>query len=835
MRLAFFHVSVIVVCALTLASFSIAAPQPLVLTENLKLTPLDAAVADEFGFRVSVSGNLAVVGARNDDDNGDRSGAAYVVNLSTGAPFLKLLADDGAALDEFGFAVSIDGNRILISAPFDDDNGDASGSAYIFDATTGIQIAKLLPLDGAPENSFGESVSIDGNVALVGARLDDEGGNNSGAAYVFKDDGLGNWTQVAKLKASDAAPNDLFGYAVSVCGDTALVGAPLDDDGADAAGSAYIFRDNGAGVWIEIDKLIPLVPTGDAWFGNSVSLDGDTALVGAFFDDVAGVDSGAAYVFREDSLGDWAQTFRLAAPSPAPGDWFGHDVSVDGGAAVVSASHRDMTDTDAGMAYVFDTTTGFQLAQVGASDGAANDWFGEGLALDGVTLIVGTRFHDDPFAESGAAYVFENILSGGWSLANELTASDGASFDQFGAAVALSGDIGVVGAFNHGDNGEGSGAAYSYNVITGMEFAELLPLDGGPFEQFGISVSVSGTTAIIGASEDSDNGPGAGSAYLFNAMTGQQLFKLLPVDGLSFDSFGASVSISDGIAVIGASGHDENGLSAGTAYLVNAVNGQFMTELAPTDPASSDFFGFSVGIDGDTVVVGAMGDDDLGNSSGSAYLFSAMTGQQLMKLLPDDGGAFESFGRHVAIGESFVAVVSTGDFQENQSVGSAYVFDRQTGMQLHKLVPIDGAAGDVFGTSVAVRGGDVVVGAYNADFSAAYVFDASTGQQTAKIIPVLASVNPDLGTAVAVDGARALVGLQPNGGDNAGRAYLFEIEMPTCIGDLTGDAIVNGADLAALLSVWGDPIANPAADLNSDGLINGADLAQLLANWTLIP
>ncbi|MCH8343840.1 MAG: hypothetical protein IH983_07620 [Planctomycetes bacterium] len=210
-----------------------------------KLLADDGAAADQFGRSVAISGPIAIVGALRDDDNGDDSGSAYLFDISTGRQIAKLLANDGAAGDRFGFFVGISPDEIgaIVGAPYDDDNGTDSGSAYLFDTTTGRQIAKLLPDDGAEVDLFGYSVGIspDGIGAVVGAWGDDDNGTNSGSAYLFDISDPANPTQIAKLLPDDGAAGDVFGLSVAISGATAIVGALWDDDNGDDSGSAYLF------------------------------------------------------------------------------------------------------------------------------------------------------------------------------------------------------------------------------------------------------------------------------------------------------------------------------------------------------------------------------------------------------------------------------------------------------------------------------------------------------------------------------------------------------------------------------------------------------------------
>ncbi len=191
----------------------------------------------------------------------------------------KITAFDGAGFDWFGNSVSISGDYVVVGAKFDNDNGPSSGSAYLFKrtGTSWAQEAKILPSDGAAGDWFGFSVSISGDYALVGARADDDNGSASGSAYVFKRTGT-SWAQEAKLLPSDGAIEDRFGYSVSISGDYAVVGAWLDDDNGDRSGSAYIFKRSGTS-WAQEANLLPSDGAASDQFGVSVSISGDYAVV----------------------------------------------------------------------------------------------------------------------------------------------------------------------------------------------------------------------------------------------------------------------------------------------------------------------------------------------------------------------------------------------------------------------------------------------------------------------------------------------------------------------------------------------------------------------------
>ncbi len=374
--------------------------------QNSKLTASDASAGDRFGVSVSVSGDTLFVGADLDDENGQYSGSAYVYELVGGAwnEVSKLTASDSAADDYFGGSVSVSGDTAIISAP----GHLGHGAVYVFERIGGLwtQTDELHADDGSAGDSFGSSVSIDVDTLFVGARDTDDHGNSSGAAYVFERTGE-IWAQVAKLTVPDGAAEDRFGGSVSVSGDSAFIGAFFDDDNGLNSGSAYIFEKID-GEWTQVLKLTPSDGAAIDQFGVSVAINGNTAVVGAEYDDDNGTDSGSAYVF-EKADGIWTEVAKLAASDGTAGDHFGWSVAISGDTIVTGANWEDDNGPDSGAAYVFrrmdDSWT--QLSKVNAPDGASGDWFGHSVAVSGDMAFVGSYWDDDAGTDSGSVYVFQ--------------------------------------------------------------------------------------------------------------------------------------------------------------------------------------------------------------------------------------------------------------------------------------------------------------------------------------------------------------------------------------------------------------------------------------------
>ncbi len=381
---------------------------------------------------------------------------------------------------------------------------------------------RLNASDPEEEGGFGVSVSLSGDTAVVGAYRTDGVGVESGAAYVYVRAG-GGWTQQQKLTASDAVAFDHFGRSVFVDGDTAVVGAYANDSAGPTSGSVYVFV-RFDGVWTQQQKLTASDTAAFDHFGHAVSVSGDTVVVGAYGNDDADPDSGSAYVFVR-SGGVWNQQQKLTAPLPAPFDYFGFSVSVDGDTAVVGAPNNDGEDENSGLAYVFvrsgSVWTVTPILLFPDHGGPFEVYsFGVSVSLSEDTVIVGASGSDAQGIDSGAAFTF--VRSGEeWTQQQTLTASDAASSDSFGGFVSLSGDTAVVGANNNDGADINSGSAYVFVRSGGVwiQQPKLVAWDAGRDDNFGRSVSVSGDAVLVGAYRHDHVAFNSGSVYVFQGLT----------------------------------------------------------------------------------------------------------------------------------------------------------------------------------------------------------------------------------------------------------------------------------------------------------------------------
>jgi hypothetical protein len=414
--------------------------------------------------------------------------------------FLVVTLLIGTAFPAVGTVIN---NNFIISETSDDHNNliqHIDSSSY--NQGDWAQQDKLTASDGAVSDLFAGSVCIDGDYAIVGAYYDD---SCRGSAYVFSRDGT-SWAQIDKLIASDGETNDYFGCSVSISGDYAIVGAFNDDSNM---GSAYVFKRSGSS-WIQEAKLTASDGESGDWFGCAVSINGDYAIVGANGDENQGSTySGSAYVFKRDGT-SWMQEAKLTASPSVTGNYFGSSVCIDGDYTLVGVP-GDNSNT--GSAYVFkrDGTSWMQEAKLTASDGATEDRFGSSVSISGVYAIVGAWFDD---SQTGSAYVFKRDGTS-WMQDDKLTASDGATGDCFGYSVSIDGDYCIVGA-SFDDSQIGSAYVFKRSGSSWIQEAKLTASDGESGDNFGNSVSIVGDYCIVGAYRDDS---AKGSAYVFKKIT----------------------------------------------------------------------------------------------------------------------------------------------------------------------------------------------------------------------------------------------------------------------------------------------------------------------------
>ena len=424
------------------------------------------------------------------DPEGLQDDGAFDLTLT--APFdtprAKHALRERTSGDNVGSVVALDGDSAIVGAQYDSANGKGAGAAHIFERTDGVleEAARLLAADGAAGDDFGASVAIDGDYAVVGAPHDDGRGIDAGEAYVFfrASDG---WRQVATLPPTGpvvtaaSAPleahepvvtaastsleaRDHVGLSVAISGRHVLVGATGDDDAGDRAGAAYLYercppRTFCESPWYEIAKLVPDPDLGVGGFGSAVALAGTEALIGVPY-----ADKGAVYAFHQ-SAGTWQAYDVLYSPGTGNVTDFGAALALRGSHAIAGAPREQGGGADAGAAYALALANGaWRVTGALVGDPPAPEFarFGSSVALGEVFAVVGAPFAGGADHEVGAADVFQRS-GDAWTHVRHLSAADAASLDQFGQAVAMADDSVFVGA--PGDDGDGgaSGSVYVFH------------------------------------------------------------------------------------------------------------------------------------------------------------------------------------------------------------------------------------------------------------------------------------------------------------------------------------------------------------------------------------
>ncbi len=387
-------------------------------SEEIKLSNISGsynpAIDDHLGEDVAVSGNYAIVGVPLYDGLANLAGAAivYFYNGSNWVEQAVLNPLDGQEFDQFGYSVDIDGSTAVVGAWYEYELGTQAGAAYVFErtGTTWTQTQKLTASDGAASDVFASSVSISGSKIIIGSPMDDDAGSSSGSAYVFSFDG-NSWFEQQKLTASDEASGDFFGGDVDIHGDIAVIGARGNDDVPTESGSAYVFRFGGL-TWAEEQKLLSSDLSQQDYFGFSVTVWDSTVVVGAYGDDDNGSLSGSAYVFDFNGA-SWIESQKLTASDGEDSDQFSRPLTIENDRLVIGAKWNEGNGfgSGSGAAYIFERDgTWVEQQKIFPADGAETDSFGGALGVSGDKIVVGALGNDENGSNSGAAYIYR--LSG---------------------------------------------------------------------------------------------------------------------------------------------------------------------------------------------------------------------------------------------------------------------------------------------------------------------------------------------------------------------------------------------------------------------------------------
>ncbi len=369
---------------------------------------------------------------------------------------------------------------------------------------------KIVASDAQTNDFFGYSSAIDGSYAICGAIGEDTGATSAGAAYVFFRNISGDWDSGTKIQSSSIQASALFGNSISISGDYAIVGAFMEDSGSTDSGAAYIFHRTGENTWSSGARILGTFSSTQYYFGCSVSISGDYAVVGAYGEQISSVRAGAIYIFNRTDVNTWGSVTRIPCPHLIGDTNFGYSVAISGDYMVVGSKTEQVVRTY--------HRTGSNIWSSGsdlvALDASGGDNFGYSVAISGDYVIVGATGN---YGGAGAAYIFHRTGINTWDAGTKIVAYDRHYNDNFGLSVAISGDYAIIAAKHSAVSGslstyifrrigtnswEENSKIISSNALTG-NFSDHL-------------ISLSGDYGIVGAPNDDDSASDAGAAYIYD-------------------------------------------------------------------------------------------------------------------------------------------------------------------------------------------------------------------------------------------------------------------------------------------------------------------------------
>ncbi|MDD2656359.1 MAG: hypothetical protein PHQ18_02180 [Patescibacteria group bacterium] len=788
----------------------------------------------------------------------------------------KVTSFDMGSGDNFGKKVAMYGDYAVVTSPNDDDMGSASGSAYVYHWNGDVweYTQKLVPTGLQTYDYFGSSVAISDEYIAIGATGDDSISKDSGAVYVYSFDNIRKiWSRPIKLTPEDFIDDsrfnggsvftiydfDGFGESVSILDNNLFVGAPTEDSAGINAGAVYRYFFDG-GTWKYIQKIIAIDASAGNKFGNSLSSNGMYMAVGSKFSDENGKDSGAAYIFT-GNVKKWYQQYKIVPEDGANEDYFGFDVAIHGDLVAVSSNYDDDVGVDSGSVYVFqkNNTQWLQSQKITARDGQFEDFFGTSVDINGNRLVVGSKGVDDNGLSSGSMYKYY-LVDNVWSQEEKIIAYDGQSDDVFGGDVAVYDSTFLVGAYGDDDGGSNAGSAYfiygelfsgefevyEADTVVGSRYGSVVDISGDyaavsiissnvyiyhwngatwvisqvlsnndTASNFGYSLDFGGGYLIVGAKNYKFDGKvWSGAVYIYKLENGlwvldQEIHNDFP---LAYANCGNAVSITDTYAIMGCFHYKYPNMPSsiqGTVFVFKNNAGiweqvqQIVPELHTLDgvgPQTRSNFGVAVSIRGDKLIIGDDEDNSYKDSNkwkqGSIRIYGLENGLWLEEAFFHNtemstlAGVLSDFGTSVDI-ENDVACVGnafSSGFYNKQDAGKVICY-KYNGSNWDIMQEIaledsesDSVFDDQFGRSVVIDNGKLIVGAedrYTGNIETGVIFVYKIGDNDLtyfdSFVASDAHKEDDGGIDVGISGDRIIFGALRHKHPNAfnyGAAYI---------------------------------------------------------------
>lgn len=785
-----------------------------VFTTNTQTLASNSPAANEwFGFGMSMSGNVLAVGIPNADgpvagqtDIGAVDIFVYQEQFRLWERLKRIYPGSPLGTANFGYAVDLDGDQLIVGAPGENHAGALSGAAYIFQRDQGGtnnwgQVAKLLPATGEANAMFGASVGIDNGIVAIGSPQRTGAGMamNAGAVFASFRDGNGQWLQAAPIAGFVPATNDGYGRAVEVEGTRIIAGAPLGQTGVTPPDAGvvvvhtYTLGLDGLPVGHSTVTVTDPNPSAMASFGSAISVQGQTMVVGSSNKTTsAGAGAGAASIFRFNAMSGWQWLAELQAPGGKSNDRFGSSVRLSGDTLAIGAPFADHSPIvpDTGAVYLFESTpvtnTAWTHVETLRRVQVESDFrHGASVAMSGDMMAISTPFDDTgAFVDAGTVDI-QVRRSGAWSAVRAPLPSTNGGIEA-GRSVAVDRETSVVGMPSWVHAGIEAGAvsirAENINGEQAWGIDAVIPSPGAQAgERFGHSVAIAGNWMLIGAPNYDTGGiVDTGRAYLFRRTQamGWTLFKTMDLPMLlpNGANYGSAVALTERWAVIGAPGMNH-------AFVFDRYEGGTDTWDISTildESMGGGSFGSAIAIDGNELAISAPRRNGISppgelpptvNGAGRVIVYQAAsvadeTIWQSLKSLPtpNPDGSFGSlngeFGASLALSQGLLMVGEPG-YQNNEGRVRMFAVNEGGSANWGELPAIavgDPQEGDRFGAAVAAGERWLYIGApgrsHGSPTGAVFTFDRlrvdipGTPLNSVLLLP-MAHVGDEFGFAIA--------------------------------------------------------------------------------------
>lgn len=656
----------------------------------------DPASNDGFGHAVALDGDRVAIGAPKKATSNGQAGCVLIYQLQSPTPIIAttiVFAPTPVDCGFFGFALALEEDRLVVSSYHDGTGEIDDGIVHSFDLSNGttanLEFSFPAP-QGTSRSRFGHSIDLAGNLLIIGNPDGMTIGAARGSACLFDLDRPNPTSPVLIFTPPASDPCVGFGSGVTVADGRVLVAAPYAGEEMSHLGRAYLFDPIGPSPQTPVASLHQLLASEATHFGSVVAMKQGLMAIGAPYDDSAGVDAGAVFLYDSSTGDPGVAKAVIHGPQPSPYNHFGSALDISGDLLVIGVPQHDGQLLNLGRAYVFDVSGPIPvlIATLDNPSPGSDDTFGGSVAISGSRVLVGAHRADSSQENSGAVYLFD-LESPTPSIPRASIANPAPDTgDFFGASVAISGNRIAIGTPQDDSIKNNAGMVYLYDLPASgppVLLGEIAHPAADSGDLFGASISLDSVYLAVGAfGDDTDlagdtdeaTGTQTGSAMVFDVSgaTARLVTMLNSPGELDNAGYGAAVAVDGTRVLIGALGQHPDHPAAG---LIHAYDMSSPSPAAPVavlfNPASfgNSGFGTALAISGKQIVIGAPSSDTAGPQQGAAHLFEPYSAQIHLELFGQAlaPGAFTDMGT-TALGDTktlYLRITNSGNGALNLS------------------------------------------------------------------------------------------------------------------------------------------------------------------------